>query len=115
MEPLPERRLLLSLAVFEGTTLHAFQNSRRVHPVYFPYPYKELDEVTLQLPAPRSQTTLFGSYQASYGSEAQSVKYRRQMVMNGTFFEVDDYPKLRVFFDDVRASDEEPVVLQKAQ
>jgi hypothetical protein len=37
------------------------------------------------------------------------------MVMNGTFFEVEDYPKLRVFFDNVRAGDEEPVVLQKAQ
>ena len=118
------RRLLLPLAVFESTTLHAFQNSRRVHPVYFPFPYQELDDVTLQLPgdrkaealpAPRSRTTLFGSYKASYESPAGSVKLQRQMVMNGTFFEVEDYPKLRAFFDDVRAGDEEPVVLQKVQ
>jgi hypothetical protein len=68
------RRLLLPLSVFETTTLHVFQNSRRVHPVYFPYPYEELDEVTLllpadrkveALPAPRSETTVFGCYKAS--------------------------------------------------
>jgi hypothetical protein len=37
------------------------------------------------------------------------------VVINGTFFKVEDYPRLRAFFDDVRAGDEEPVVLQKAQ
>jgi hypothetical protein len=118
------RRLLLPLAVFESTAAHAFQNSRRVHPVYFPYPYEELDEVTLQLPAdrkvealpaPRNQATQFGSYKASYESEAQFVKFRRQVVMNGIFFKVEEYPRLRFFFDSVRAGDEEPVVLQKAQ
>jgi len=118
------RRLLLPLAVFESASLHTFQNSRRVHPVYFPYPYEELDEVTLlfpadreveALPAPRSETTLFGSYKASYENPVGSVKFQRQMVMNGMFFEVEDYPKLRVFLDNVRAGDEEPVVLQKSR
>jgi len=118
------RRLLLPLAVFESTTLHALRNSRRVHPVYFPYPYQELDEVTLQLPAdrkvealpaPRSQSTLFGTYKASYESQTGSVKFQRRFVMDRTFFRVEDYPRLRVSFDSVRAGDEEPVVLQKAQ
>jgi len=104
--------------------VHAFQNSRRVHPVYFPYPYQELDEITLQLPAdrkvealpaPRSQTTAFGTYKASYESEAQSVKFQRWVVMNGIFFRVEEYPQLRAFFDNVRAGDEEPVVLRNAQ
>jgi hypothetical protein len=67
------------------------------------------------LPAPRSETTLFGSYKASYENPAGSVKFQRQMVMNGMFFEVEDYPKLRVFLDNVRAGDEEPVVLQKSR
>ncbi len=118
------RRLLLPLAVFESMAVDAFQSSRRVHPVYFPYPYQELDEVSLQLPAdrkvealpaPRSQTALFGSYKASYENQAGSIKFQRRVVMDGTFFKVEEYPQLRAFFDSVRAGDEEPVVLRNAQ
>ena len=118
------RRLLLPLAVMESGELQAFQSSRRVHSIFFPYPYQELDEITLEVPAgrqveavpgPRSESTSFGSYKTSYESQGGSVKFQRQVVMNGIFFEVQDYPQLKTFFENVRAADEEPVVLRNAQ
>jgi hypothetical protein len=118
------RRLVLPLGVFESSAVHALQSSRRVYPIYFPYPHQELDEITLELPAdrkvealpaPRSYSTPFGSYSASYYENARSVRYQRRMAMDGIFFGVEQYPHLRDFLDDVRAGDEEPVILQKAR
>jgi len=118
------RRLLLPLAVMESSELQAFQSSRRVHAIFFPYPYQELDEITLEvppdrrveaLPAARSQTMSFGSYKTTYETADGIVKFERQVVMNGLFFNAEDYPQLRIFFDNVRVADEEPVVLRKAQ
>jgi len=118
------RRLLLPLAVMESTELQAFQSSRRVHAIVFPYSYQEVDEITLEvppgrqveaLPAPRNQNTSFGSYKTTYESSDGIVKFERQVVMNGLVFDAEDYPQLRTFYDNVRAADEEPVVLRKAQ
>jgi len=117
-------RLLLPLAVFESTSIHAFQGSRRVHSVYFDYPYQELDEVTLQvppdrkveaLPGPRSQTTPFGIYKASHVSEARCVTFQRRVVMNSIYFKAEEYPQLRAFLNYVRAGDEDLVALQNTK
>src|SRR4029077_5166242 len=59
------RRLLLPMGIFQATKAYPFQNTTRTHPVYFPYPYQTIDNLTLQLvdgmkvetvPAPRDQT-----------------------------------------------------------
>jgi len=117
-------RVLLPLAIFESEAIPAFQNSRRAYSVYFPYPFQEQDEVTLQLPsdrkvealpASRSKTTPFGSYQASYEIQGASVSFHRRVVMEWTFFKVEQYPQLRTFFDNIRAGDEELTVLKNVQ
>ncbi len=45
------RRLLLPLGLFQVNEKHLFQHAKRVHSVYFGYPWQEKDEVTVQLPA----------------------------------------------------------------
>jgi hypothetical protein len=115
------RRLLARSGIFQANTKRFFQNARRVHPVYFPYPYQEVDDITLQLgssgkveslPAPRSQTVSFGSYEASCASQGGTVQLKRKMTMDGIYFTVDYYAALKAFYNTVRAGDEQQIVLQ---
>ena len=115
------RRLLAPSGVFQASTKRAFQNAKRVHPVYFPYPYQEVDDVTLRLgpsgkveslPAPRSQSVPFGSYEASCESRGGTLQLKRKMNMDGIYFTVDHYAALKAFYNTVRAGDEQQIVLQ---
>jgi uncharacterized protein DUF3857 len=117
------RRLLLPAGIFQATKAHPFQNARRIHPVYFPYPYQVIDDLTLELadgqkmedlPAPRYQVLSYGSYQISCQNQGGRIEVHRKMVMDGIFFKVEYYPVLRAFFDSVRAGDEQQMVLQNA-
>jgi hypothetical protein len=115
------RRLLAPSGIFQSNKKRVFQNAKRVHPVYFPYPYQEADDITLQLgpsrkvetlPAARSQTVSFGSYEASCASQGGTVRLKRKMAMEGIYFTVDHYAALRAFYDTVRGGDDQQIVLQ---
>jgi hypothetical protein len=115
------RRLLLPIGIFQVTKAHPFQNARRIHPIYFPYPYQAIDDVSLQLgdgqkvetlPAPRNQTSSFSRYEVSCQNHAGTVEFHRKMMMFGVYFEVNYYAELRAFYDAVRAGDEQQMVLQ---
>jgi hypothetical protein len=118
------RRLLLPLAVFQANTKYPFQTTKRVHPIYFSYPFQTLDDITLEvpkgyevesLPAPRSKEFPFCRYGISRRSEGGKLRLERRLVMNGYFFHVQGYSALRVFYDAVRAGDEEQVVLKAVE
>lgn len=118
------RRLLLPLAVFQSTRRHPFPHAKRIHPIYFRYPWEERDEVTMQLPAgyqieslphPQQRIMLFGRYEMSGKSEAGSLRLERRLVMNRYFFRVEEYPVLRDFYNSVKFSDEQQVVLQASE
>ncbi len=115
------RRLLLPLAVFQANAKYPFQTTKRVHPIYFGYPFQTLDDITLEvpkgyevesLPAPRSKEFPFCRYEISRRSEGGKLRLERRLVMDGYFFRVQGYSALRVFYDAVRAGDEEQVVLK---
>lgn len=115
------RRLLAPSGIFQASKKRAFQNAKRVHPVYFPYPYQETDDITLQLaparkveslPAPRSRIVPFGSYETSCESRGGTLQLKRKMTIDGIYFTVDDYPALRAFYNAVRDGDEQQIVLQ---
>ncbi|MBZ5537097.1 MAG: DUF3857 domain-containing protein [Acidobacteriia bacterium] len=117
------RRSLLPLAIFARKDQLSFRNAKRVQSVYLEYPYQELDEITLQLPASqvvetlpetRMQNSAFGNYEISYQKNAGTVSLHRKMVMDGILFKVEYYGALRRFFDNVRMGDEGQIVLQNA-
>lgn len=118
------RRLLLPLAVFQANMKYPFQTTKRVHPIYFAYPFQTLDDITLEvpkgyevesLPTPRSKAFPFGRYEISRRSEGGKLRLERRLVMDGYFFRVEGYSALRVFYDAVRAGDEEQVVLKAVE
>jgi len=117
-------RVLLTPGVFQASRQYPFQSSTRVHPIYFAYPLQELDEVTIEipegyqvesLPTPRSKAFPFCRYGISRRSEGGKLRLERRLVMDGYFFPVEKYSALRVFYDAVRAGDEEQVVLKAVE
>ncbi len=118
------RRLLLPLAVFQANTKYPFQTTQRVHPIYFSYPFQTLDDITLEVPkgyevesfpAARSKTFPFCRYEIARRSQDGTLRLERRLVMDGYFFPVEKYSALRVFYDAVRAGDEEQVVLKAVE
>jgi hypothetical protein len=118
------RRTLLPLGVFQTNASHPFQNTRRVHPVYLRNPYREMDDLTIELPQglqvetvpqPKQHAQKFGSYQVARGKVEKGVRLQRILSLDGYFYPVEYYGQLRSFFSQVRAGDEEQIVLQRGE
>jgi hypothetical protein len=115
------RRMLLPLAIFQANEKHPFPNAKRTHPIYFRYPFREFDKITLavpaenqveSLPAPHDEVFPSSRYTASWSSQGDKVQLVRRLVMDEYFMKVERYPMLRMFYDKVRAGDEEQIVLK---
>ncbi len=113
------RRILFPPSVYYAHRPALFRHARRIHPVYFPYPYQVADQITIELPpgfemetAPpaRNLTTTFALFELSITRGSQTVQYRRRMVMDGILFRTEFYPDLKSFFEKVKAYDEERAV-----
>lgn len=118
------RRLLLPLAIFQVREKYPFRSTARVHPIYFRYPFQELDTISVtlpkgyqveSLPAPRSDGLPFCRYEIARRSQDGTLRLERRLVMDGYSFPAPSYSFLRAFYDSVRAGDEEQVVLKAVE
>ncbi len=117
------RRLLLPTNIYQAQARNPFPTSDRIHPVYFRHPFREIDEMTFELPvgfkasnlpAPTTQREVFAGYQVLRSAEGSRVIMKRTLIVEGILFPLQYYPALRSFFNQVRTHDEEQVVLQTA-
>jgi transglutaminase-like putative cysteine protease len=116
------RRILLPVGVFHANKKHPFQHVRRVHPVYFRYPWQERDIISVKLPEgfavetlpqPRTAQAQFAAFQVvPHNVGERTLRLERHLILEGFFFPLEYYGALRNFFTQVRAGDEEQVVLQ---
>jgi hypothetical protein len=115
------RRLMLPSGIFHSSEKQPFQTSQRVHPVYFGYPFYEADEISLRLPPGKRVESLpnappqlaeFATYEATCQIKRESIELRRKVVMKRSYFDLDYYPALHVFFWLVKEGDERQVVLE---
>ncbi len=118
------RRLLLPIGIFGAGEKHMFEHAERRHPIYFAYPYAEVDDVTVELPLQwqvsaipeaRTQTGYDTSYKTSVTEDSKGVHITRQLNVGILMLEKDRYPGLRNLFQAVRAGDEDQVVLQRVK
>jgi len=86
------KRMLLTKGVLQATETHPFKASSRVHPVYFEYPFQQIDDVTLALPAgvrvestsvPRKAETDFGMYQSFVQRRGDALWIGRKLQIDG--------------------------------
>lgn len=117
------KRFMLPISVFPGADNHVFTHARRVNPVYFRAPYKDVDEITVKvpdglqvesLPKTRTMPTSFAELKLSADKDGQSIKIKREVTMTAYFFPVQYYPSLRDFLDRVKAVGDEQAVLHAA-
>ncbi len=118
------RRMLLPLAMFESNKKLPFQSATRVHPIYFHYPFEEVDDVAVQLPkkyrvetVPAARKTSLGGleFDVTHENQAGALHMRRHLAINGIIFSPQEYPAVRRFFDGVRTANEEQVVLRATE
>jgi transglutaminase-like putative cysteine protease len=113
-------RALMPMGLFSRSEKHMFEHSARVHPVYFGFPYRHVDDITIELPQ-GWQTSAVPKARAidinvtSYSSSAQAtggtLNIRREITLNTILVKVPHYPQLRDFYQAVRAGDEDQIVI----
>jgi hypothetical protein len=117
-------RMLFPVAVFQASRKSPLTQSNRVQPVYFSHGYSELDKITISLPtsyrleAMPSETdykTSFAALKSKRTSEAGVVRLERHAVMSGYYFAVEFYGSLWGYFEVLRKSDAEIVVLHQRE
>jgi hypothetical protein len=117
------RRTLLSVGLFGGGEKHVFEHTSRVHPIYFSFPYQDVDDVTIDLPLgwqisslPQQQNTDLKvcAYTLTAENKGGSLHVKRQLMVDLSLLEVKYYPSLRNFFQQVRTGDEEQIVVLQA-
>ncbi|HEY6765338.1 MAG TPA: DUF3857 domain-containing protein [Candidatus Sulfotelmatobacter sp.] len=115
------KRALLPVGFFTVHEKRVFEHADRVHPIYFSYPYRKIDDVTIELPdgwqvssVPKART--LEGHVVSYNLDVQNgrntVHVVRKLNIDVLILEPKYYGALRNFFQAVRTADEEQVLLQ---
>lgn len=117
------KRMLLPVGLFSAPEKHIFEHADRVHPIYFEYPYEEVDEVTVELPggwqvdsvpSPQMKDGHVITYSLNVENGKRTVHVVRKLSVNFIMLDQAYYTALRNFFQAVRSGDEQQIVLQPA-
>jgi hypothetical protein len=116
-------RSLLPVGLFGGSEKHAFEHSARVHPLYFTFPYRHTDEVTIELPPgwqvssvpkARAADIKVFTYNSSVQAAGGTLSLKREFVLNSIVIQHKYYDQVRDFYQTVRAGDEDQIVVAPA-
>ena len=117
------KRVMVPISVFPGADKHPFTHARRVNPVYFHSPYREIDDIKIKLPdglqaeslpQARILPTEWSELKLTVGKDNQTIKIGREVTISGYYFPSQYYPNVREFFDKVKAVGDEQAVLRAA-
>jgi hypothetical protein len=115
------RKFMLPVGLFSAGEKQVFEHAERVHPIYFEYPAESNDDIVIALPAgwqvsniPKevSQSGQVVAYSLKAENTKGSVKISRQLAVNILLMDKKYYPALRNFYQGVRTTDEEQILLQ---
>jgi len=115
------RKVLLPASLFSANEKHMFEHSDRVYPVYFQYPFKKVDDITIDLPLGWKVTTMpkpidhdakAAEFKLNVEDQKGVLHIRRELRMDVTIAPKDAYPALRGFYQVVRTEDEQQIMLQ---
>jgi Domain of Unknown Function with PDB structure (DUF3857) len=117
------RKAFMPVGVFSGAEKHMFEHASRVYPIYFAYPYQTVDDVTIELPIGWRAGALppalkrdikFCSFENTVEEKAGLLHLTRTVAINGVFASVNSYSVLRAFFQELRAGDEQQIIILPA-
>jgi len=115
-------RMLLPASPLLGKRQHPFRHAERKYPAYFPYPFREFNDIVITLPdgmtvetcpPPQKAQDEFCSYSLLAMQEGPlKLHVQRDLIVHKSFFSVEQYPALKSFYDAVRTGDTEQFVLR---
>ncbi len=116
-------KLLLPVYALTNPGRYPFRSAFRKYPVYFNYPYTEIDDIIIELPAgyevealPEAKTRdseRTGFNLACSQDEPGQLRVERRLAIKKNLFPVAEYIHLKDFFDFVQARDGQQIVLRK--
>jgi hypothetical protein len=115
------KRALLPVGLFSAAEKNVFEHEGRVYAVYFHYPYRKIDDVSIQLPLgwklgslakPIDQDAKAAAYTMKAEDLGGNLHLTRMIRSDLMMVPKANYLALRGFFQMVRTGDEEQVVLQ---
>jgi hypothetical protein len=114
------QRLVIPANLFRSGEMEAFASAERKYPVYFPYTYEVIDKVSVHFPAgyrlgtmPDGQDVRLAAtrFITTRSLQEDQLLLTRALIVNSIYFQPEQYEGLRVFFDKLKAADEEPIAL----
>ncbi len=114
-------RLIMSETLLADSWLPHFDHPDRTYPVYFAYPWTVKDDVTVTLPlqlklegssTPVDVNAPFAGYHLSCEKQPAALHFVRQMNQDGIYYALQHYTDIRNFFQMVRTSDTQQIVLE---
>lgn len=118
------KRALLNLGVFGAGDKHLYEHEIRVHPIYYHFANKTVDDISIELPAEfqiasmpksRDDNISVAQFSSSASTSGNTLHINRMLTINGIYLPQKYYPALREFYQGVRAYDEEQVVLTRTK
>ena len=115
------RKAMLPVGLFSQEEKNVFEHAERVHPIYFEYPNEKDDDITIVLPAgwqissvPKDmiQEGRVVAYSLKMEDRKSSIHISRKLSLDILLLAQKYYPALRSFFQMVRTTDEEQILLQ---
>jgi hypothetical protein len=115
------KRVLLPLHVFQFNDKPKFPSAERANGVYFYYPSREVDDVTITLPTSLAVESLpqpenvhvdYAIYKSEWAQQQQTITAKRDLAIAQYIFAQPDYKELKSFYDKVKSGDEEQAVLK---
>ncbi len=115
------RRALFTVGLFSAPEKHIFDHSERVHPIYFSFPFERDDDVSVDLPLgwqvaslpkPQNQVGHVLGYTMQAENDKGTLHVKRTFDLDVLLLDQKYYAALRSFYQMVRATDEEQVILQ---
>jgi len=114
-------RALIPVGLFGAPEKHVFEHAARVHPIYFDFPTGRIDDVTIELPLDWKVNSVPPGHKdegrvCSYNSTAENhlgtLHLTRNLDINALLLDAKYYGALRKFFQTVKTSDEQQIVVQ---
>ena len=117
------KRTVIPVSIFSAGEKGIFVRPHRTHPVYFAYPYEKDDDVVIELPEgwrassvpqPQEKTGPDLSFHLTVENNRQTLHLTRKLGIDVFLLSPSDYPMIRDFFQTVRTSDEQQMLLVPA-
>ncbi|HET6929871.1 MAG TPA: DUF3857 domain-containing protein [Candidatus Acidoferrum sp.] len=115
------RRALMPAGIFCSTEKRMFEHANRVNAVYFHYPHRKTDDVTVELPPgwkigsvpkPEDQDAKAAEYTLTVEQKPGAVHVTRVLRNDLLLLQKEYYSTLRSFFLVVKSSDEKQIVFE---